>query len=91
MLTDWGVNRALSRSLSPSVVSLTAQTFSKTCEKVMQPHNFTCTLFLLLEASGAAMIYFWQHSTLSSNATTDVLMLMLSLILSRSCFLIPLS
>lgn len=44
MLTDWGVNSALSRSLSPSVVSLTAQTFSKTCEKVMQPHNFTCTL-----------------------------------------------
>lgn len=49
------------------------------------------SLCLLLEASGAAVISFAGAQLLSSNATTDVLMLMLSLILSRSCFFIPLS
>ncbi len=94
MLTDWSANRALSRSLSPSVVSLTAQTYSKTCEKVMQPHNFTCTLsFCFWKLRVQPWFVFWQHSTLSSNATTDVLMLMLSLsfavvVFSHSSFLV---
>ncbi len=93
MLTDWSANRALSRSLSPSVVSLTAQTYSKTCEKVMQPHNFTCTLsFCFWKLRVQPWFVFWQHSTLQQQrynrcVNADAL----SLIRSRSCFLILLS
>lgn len=54
----------------------------------MHPHNYTCTLSLLRVQP---WFLFGSVQPLSSNATPDVLMLMLSLILSASCFFIPLS
>lgn len=93
MVYSWAMLKELSQGLYPHVVSLTAQTYSKNMWKGHETSQFHMHIFfLLLEASGTAVISFWQRSTLSSNTTTDVLMLMLSIILnhlfSHSSFLV---
>lgn len=79
-------------ALSRSAVSLTAQTYSK--KHMERPCILTIThahSFSASESLGCSRDFFLAIQLLSSNATTDVLKLMLFLILRGSCFFIPLS
>lgn len=91
MLTDWGTNRALKVSIPISFFSNSTNLLKNIWKGHASSNNFTCTLSLCFwKLRVQPWVLFGSVRPLSSNATTDVLMLMLSLILSHS-FLIPLS